>query len=81
MMEHVSHTTDTIGTVRETKALFNGQEQTREYTPEEKSALTGVNRPKTTGMDWMDLPNTKVDSFVSTAPREAEVKNENGGEA
>lgn len=80
MMEHVSPTTDTYGTVRETKALFNGQEQTREYTPEEKGAITGISRPKTTGMDWMDLPNTKVDSFVSTAPRKTVEKDENGGE-
>lgn len=66
MEQDVRHTTETFGTVRETKALFNGQDNTREYTPEEKAKITGIERPKTVGMEWMDLPNDKVDSFVKT---------------
>lgn len=80
MEQNVKRTTETVGTVRETKALFNGQENTREYTPEEKAKITGIERPKTVGMDWMDSPNDKVDSFIKTTSDNGEKREVKEGE-
>lgn len=66
MLQNVEHTTETIGTLRESKAMFNGQENTREYSDAERAQLVGGSRPKTFGMDWMDQPVEKVETMLST---------------
>ena len=75
MLQNVDHTTETIGSIRESRTMINGQQDTREYTDAEKAQFVGGNRPKPFGMDWMDKPTEKVESMIDTAP-----KNEEEGE-
>lgn len=70
MLEHVEPTTQTVGSLRESKAMFNGQAETREYSDAERAELIGGTRPKAFGMDWMDKPGAKVDSMLSTGTKE-----------
>lgn len=76
MLEKVRPTTETIGSIRESKAMFNGQPETREYTPEERAQLIGGKRPQVFGMDWMDKPGNKIEGMIATGSVETDKEGE-----
>ena len=52
MMQNVPHTTNTVGAIRSTRILLNGQADTKQYSDAEKPVLFKQRENKQLGQDW-----------------------------
>lgn len=54
MLENVKNTTETVGGIRQSRTLFSGQAQTREYTDAEKPTTFKGRDNLQLGQRWAD---------------------------
>lgn len=54
MQQNVQPTTNTVGNIKDTRTLFSGQAQTRQYSDAEKQAMFKNRDNKQLGQNWDD---------------------------
>ena len=54
MQQNVQHTTNTVGNIKDTRTLFSGQAQTRQYSDAEKPVMFKNRDNKQLGQNWDD---------------------------
>ena len=54
MQQNVQPTTNTVGNIKDTRTLFSGQAQTRQYTDAEKPVMFKTRDNKQLGQNWDD---------------------------
>lgn len=54
MQQNVQPTTNTVGNIKDTRTLFSGQAQTRQYTDAEKPVMFKGRDNKQLGQNWDD---------------------------
>ena len=61
MEQNIASTSETIGTVKSSKVLFNGQENTKQVASTD--AISGFNKdrgPRNWAQRWDEVPNPKI---------------------
>ena len=54
MQQNVQPTTNTVGNIKDTRTLFSGQAQTRQYSDAEKPVMFKNRDAKQLGQNWDD---------------------------
>lgn len=54
MLQNVKPTTTTVGNIKDTRTLFSGQANTRQYTDAEKPVMFKTRDNKQLGQNWDD---------------------------